>query len=359
MSNSFFAGLEAFMEENPVEATATVTIQPEENIEEVSEADAAATEQGETSAEIQEETAKAEMVFAKFSELDRMIAHVEKYGVDRSFLSLCNHNNMLSNTIGMNLPSCESFDSVGSSTSAVSIAALEGLKETASKVWEFIKRMCLRMKDWIVRIVKMYDFRFNSVEKRAKALQKLCGTNTQKRNLTDEDKNKLKDVEIYDAKDLSQKIQDSFVKEEDAIEKCSNIEALGDIEKAKYEAPEKVSVFSKLSMTTADIEKYAAGALENIKHGRDLMKKDLPKLREEVAKLHNDAAAEKIDKDDAKFQCAQKSRLIGVANKSIGVALKVANDLVASGSTLLTKLYKKPGAKDTTAAPAAADQKKK
>ena len=29
MSNSFFAGLEAFMDENPVEATATVTVQPE------------------------------------------------------------------------------------------------------------------------------------------------------------------------------------------------------------------------------------------------------------------------------------------------------------------------------------------
>ena len=185
MSNSFFAGLEAFMDDNPVEATATVTIQPEHNLEEVSEAEAAATEQGETNAEIQEETAQAEMVFAKFSELDRMIAHVEKFGVDRTFLSLCNHNNMLSNTIGMNLPACESFDSVGSSTSAVSIAALEGLKEVASKVWEFIKRMCLRMKDWIVRIVKMYDLRFNSVEKRAKALQKLCGINTQKRDLSE------------------------------------------------------------------------------------------------------------------------------------------------------------------------------
>lgn len=353
MSNSFFAGLEAFMEDNPVEATATVTIQPEENIEEVSEAEAAATEQGETSAEIQEETAQAEMVFAKFSELDRMIAHVEKFGVDRTFLSLCNHNNMLSNTIGMALPSCESFDSVGSSTSAVSIAALEGLKETASKVWEFIKRMCLRMKDWIVRIVKMYDFRFNSVEKRAKALQKLCGINTQKRDLTDEDKNKLKDVEVYDSTAIGTKSIDLLRKEATAIENCSNIEALGDVEKAKYEAPEKVSVFSKIDMTTAGIEKYASFALTLIKEGRDAMKKDLPKLREKVAKLHNDAAAEKLDKDDAKFQCAQQSRLIGVKNKIIGTSIKAANDLVASGSTLLTKLYKKPGAKDTAAAPAA------
>ena len=82
------------------------------------------------------------------------------------------------------------------------------------------------------------------------------------------------------------------------------------------------------------------------------MKKDLPKIREKVAKLHNDAAAEKLDKDDAKFQCSQQSRLIGVKNKFIGTSLKLANDLVASGSTLLTKLYKKPGAKDTAAAEA-------
>ena len=347
MSNSFFAGLEAFMEDNPVEASASVVVQPEENIEEASEADAVATEQADTSIEIQEETAKAEMVFSKFTELDRMIAHVERYGVDRTFLSICNYNNMLANTINVNLPACESFDSVGSSTSAVSIAALEGLKETASKVWEFIKRMCLRMKDWIVRIVKMYDFRFNSVEKRAKALKKLCKTNTEPRNLSEEDKNKLKDVEVYSYTDISDKFLDSLTEEEKAIVNCSNIEDLNNIEKAKYEAPDKVAVSTKLNMTTADIEHYAGYALIFIKKGRDTMKKDLPKIREKVAKLHNDAAAEKLDKDDAKFQCAQQSRLIGVKNKIIGTSIKVANDLVASGSTLLTKLYKKPGAEGT------------
>ena len=352
MSDSFFAGLEAFMEDNSVEASASVSIKPEENIEEVSEADAAATEQADTSIEIQEETDKAEMVFAKFTELDRMIAHVERYGVDRSFLSICNHNNMLANTIGISLPACESFDVVGNSSSSTSIAALEGLKEVASKVWEFIKRMCLRMKDWIVRIVKLYDFRLNSVEKRAKALQKLCGTNTQKRDLSEEDKNKLKDVEVYERIDMSLNLLHSLMKEEADIETCSNIEDLNNVEKAKFEAPKKVAVFSKLDMTTAKIEKYAASALHAIKIGRDAMKNGLPKLREEVAKLHNDAAAEKMDKDAAKFQCAQKSRLIGVKNKLIGNSIKLANDLVASGSTLLTKLYKKPGEKDTATAEA-------
>ena len=54
MSNSFFAGLEAFMEDNPVEASASVIVQPEEHIEEVTEADAVATEQGELNTEMQE-----------------------------------------------------------------------------------------------------------------------------------------------------------------------------------------------------------------------------------------------------------------------------------------------------------------
>ena len=87
MSNSFFAGLEAFMEDNPVEASASVSIKPEENIEEVSEADAAATEQGELNTEIQEIDDKAEMYLREFDRIDQMIAHVEKYGVDADWLT--------------------------------------------------------------------------------------------------------------------------------------------------------------------------------------------------------------------------------------------------------------------------------
>ena len=56
------------------------------------------------------------------------------------------------------------------------------------------------------------------------------------------------------------------------------------------------------------------------------MKKELPKLHEEVAKLHNDAAAGKMDKDDAKFQCAKLNRLISIDNKFIGISIKVSND---------------------------------
>ena len=354
MSNSFFAGLEAFMDENPVEATATVTIQPEENIEEVSEADAAATEQGETSAEIQEETAKAEMVFAKYAELDRMIAHVEKYGVDRTFLSLCNHNNMLSNTIGMNLPACESFDSVGSSTSAVSIAALEGLKETASKVWEFIKRMCLRMKDWIVRIVKMYDFRFNSVEKRAKALQKLCGTNTEKRDLTDEDKDKLKDIEVYNFSSLDWEFSKIFNGIKRALGDVKTMDELNGIDTDSFELgfkmPEKVSlndILPKLDYVDDFADQYSQTALEIVDSAKKMLNETLPSLRKDVEKLKSDANSKKIDEETAKLQFAKNKLLIKAANESIGEYLKLGNAAVASGSIIQSKLFQKPGAKGT------------
>ena len=86
MSNSFFAGLEAFMEDEPINASTTVSIQPEENLEEVSEAEAAATEQGELNTEMQEISDKAEMYLREFDRCDQMIAHVKKFGVDLTFL---------------------------------------------------------------------------------------------------------------------------------------------------------------------------------------------------------------------------------------------------------------------------------
>ena len=242
MSNSFFAGLEAFMEDNPVEATATVTIQPEENIEEVTEADAVATEQGELNTEMQEIDDKAEMYLREFDRIDQMIAHVEKYGVDRSFLSICNHDNMLSNIINVNLPACESFDVVGSSSSAVSIAALEGLKEVATKIYDFIVSMCLRMKDWIVRFAKMYDLRINSLKKRANALESLAKTNTQRRAISTEDEEKLKDVKVFKLSELDSSIVKTC---SEAMEKINNAKLDDELEKLtldEFKMPDKVSL---------------------------------------------------------------------------------------------------------------------
>ena len=347
MSNSFFAGLEAFMEDNPVEASASVIVQPEEHIEEVTEADAAATEQGELNTEMQEISDKTEMVFAKFDELGRMIAHVEKYGVDRSFLSLCNHNNMLANTIGMPLPSCESFDVVGSSSSAVSIAALEGLKETAKKIYDFIVNMCLRMKDWIVRFVKMYDLRLSSLEKRAKALQSLAKTNKQKRELSAEDKEKLKDVEVFKLDDLENVNSKAFT---DAMAKISAAKSVDEANKItidEFKMPKKVSLSALSESNTVIVEDYAETALAMVDGAKDLLTKQLPQLRKAVEKLKSDAGSKTIEADVAKLELAKNKTAIRLANASIGRFLKVGNAAVASGSVIQSKLFQKPGAEGT------------
>jgi len=342
MSNSFFAGLEAFMEDNPVEATATVTIQPEENLEEVSEADAAATEQGELNTEIQEIDDKAEMYLSEFNRIDQMIAHVEKYGVDRSFLSICNHNNMLSNIINVNLPACESFDVVGSSSSAVSIAALEGLKEVATKIYDFIVSMCLRMKDWIVRFVKMYDLRINSLEKRAKALQSLAKTNNQMRELSAEDKEKLKDIEVFDFEDLGDAYEKAFDADRMKISAAKSVDEVNKITIDEFEMPKKVSLFVLLGSSIVSVAFYVSTALDMVTGARHILNSYIPFLRKDVEKLKSDANSKKIDEETAKLQLAKNKAAIRLANARIGKYLKLGNAAVASGSIVQSKLFQKP-----------------
>ena len=342
MSNSFFAGLEAFMEDNPVEASASVSIQPEENIEEVSEADAVATEQGKLNTEIQEIDDKAEMYLREFDRIDQMIAHVEKYGVDRSFLSICNHNNMLSNIINVNLPACESFDVVGSSSSAISIAALEGLKEVATKIYDFIVSMCLRMKDWIVRFAKMYDLRINSLKKRANALESLAKTNTQRRGITTEDEEKLKDVEVFKLDDLENVNSKSFNAAMTEISAAKSADELNKITIDEFKMPEKVSVSALSETEINSVVDYADTALSMADGAKDLLTKQIPSIRKTVEKLKSDANSKKIEADDAKLRLAKCKVAIRFANALIGRFLKVGNAAVASGSVIQSKFFQKP-----------------
>ena len=103
MSTSFFGGLESFMEENPVEATATVTIQPEDQVEIQQDiADAK-----EDAADAENRIEKSEQLICQLS---AMYEHVKKYGVDRTFLSMFNNNGELASIIKREIPSCEAFD---------------------------------------------------------------------------------------------------------------------------------------------------------------------------------------------------------------------------------------------------------
>ena len=105
MSNSFFAGLEAFMEDNPVEA-ATVSIQPEKAEEEIENQQDLA----DASQELDEADRAVEKTEEMLSRIGAMYDYVQKNGVDRTFLAMFNSDGELSKLIKREIPSCEAFN---------------------------------------------------------------------------------------------------------------------------------------------------------------------------------------------------------------------------------------------------------
>lgn len=148
----------ASLMEGDVEITNNVTIPEEAEIEhavEETEAVDEATEGAEVGAEIEQTAEAAEMISRQFDELLAMRDHVAKFGVDRSFLSLCNRGDILGRALGVALPACESFDAVGSPTSAVSVACMEAFSDKVRGIWErvkeFVKNLCKKVRDLFAR----------------------------------------------------------------------------------------------------------------------------------------------------------------------------------------------------------------
>ena len=136
-------------------------------------------------AEVQEDADAAEEMFARFDELDRMQAYVAKYGVDRAFLALNTYEGSLAAAL-VTLPSCESFDVTGNVSSPESIACMEGFKEAAKAVWEFIKRMAAKIKTFVVRI-------YEAVRARLTNLNKTIGHYREVLGAREDDAEKIKD----------------------------------------------------------------------------------------------------------------------------------------------------------------------
>jgi hypothetical protein len=188
-------GLEAFLEgdvniENNVEVPVAEDVL--EQAEDTEEAVATAVEGEEIVAEAEETATQAEMIAVQFSELDAMRDHVAKFGVDRTFLSLCNRDGKLADAFGITMPSCESFDAVGSPTSALSIACMEALdvkamwesvKAFVKKIWEKIKAMFGRFVEWFKQL-------FAGMQKRIKLAV------AARKNVVARDEKDLKDVAI-------------------------------------------------------------------------------------------------------------------------------------------------------------------
>ena len=111
------------MEDNPVEATATVTVQPENAEEEIDNQQDLADAGRELDAVDQAVEKTEEML----SRIGAMYEHVQKNGVDRTFLAMFNSDGELSKLIKRQIPSCEAFNAENSAD--ISKICCEGFDE--------------------------------------------------------------------------------------------------------------------------------------------------------------------------------------------------------------------------------------
>ena len=312
--NSFIPGLESFMEETEVEVN--VTVSPEEQADavvdqqtEVAEAEEAATETAEAEAGMDKAAAGAEMVFNKALEIDRMIAHVQKYGVDRSFLSLCNHDGILNRAFNLQLPSCESFDVVGNPNSIVSQEALEGLKNAAKSAGEWIKKMWDKFINWFAKLIGTFSKTAENVKDKVDALQKAYDAKVKEGcvlNVTDDS------VKIIDiAKITGLKADDSLEQIRTAL---SSEQALsnGDSStfgKLKEDCEKRVKSFN-------DVYKSYKETLALAKKNRDAS----VKFDKEAAKAEFDKT--KAEADKCRNQAVVLKEIMQTEVKAMGVIIK-------------------------------------
>lgn len=219
--NSLFPGYEAFDDDINVNIDTTGASEDEVAAAEETAAVSAETDastEGELQTEEAETTAATTAFAHQFCELCAMQEHVATYGVDRTFLALCNRDNILGRALNINLPAMESFDTVGSPYSPVSIACVEALsdglwhkfKEWCLKIWEKIKNFFIKIADWFREAFGNYDLRYNKYKKWADKVDW---------NSENSLKKKWKDKKIYclkndDATDFIKRFNDSkFIKD--------------------------------------------------------------------------------------------------------------------------------------------------
>ena len=197
--------------------------EPEEIAAEAEETAAEAVEVETTDTEIQEDADAAEEMFARFDEVDRMEAYVAKYGVDRAFLALNNYEGSLAAAL-VTLPSCESFDVTGNVSSPESIACMEGFKEAAKAVWEFIKRMAAKIKEFVLRIVEMIRQRFTSLDKNIGRMREAMKSRTDAPELLKDVKTTVytkQQLEAIGAKNIKAVLEEAK-KAADDLAKCAS-----------------------------------------------------------------------------------------------------------------------------------------
>jgi hypothetical protein len=161
---SLIPGMEAFMEDTSVEVDVEVG-DGAEVVEEQTEAVEEEATVAEETTEAESDTEQAEMIFQQYDRIANYLDHAKKYGVDRTFLSLLNSDGSLSQAIGYSLPACESFDVTGSPMSAESQAVIAGLENVFQSIWNFIKKIARKIRDFFSNVWNAIISRFGDIDK--------------------------------------------------------------------------------------------------------------------------------------------------------------------------------------------------
>ena len=270
----FIPGMASIMEDTNVEVNVEVTdsdsaeevvedVQTEEAVEEATEAEADS-----------EETEEAvEMTLRRFGEIENAIKHVQRYGVDRSFVALMDHNYGLSRVINVNFPSVESMDATGDPYSTLSQRTIAGLENVLHSVWAWIKQLCQKIVGafkkagtWIMDLIRGFERKIQRLEK---AISDKGPDADKKDDLTASDKVCVLDVNKID------KPAENIVK----LSETTATNIIGQLQSVTKNLPTDID--------SADVDKGFGASEKNLRDDETRGNK----IKEEIAKIKDQWAS--------------------------------------------------------------------
>ena len=350
MNTKLFAGLEDFMEDVSVDVEVNAgEVAAEDAIAETAETVEAATEVEESAADAEATEVQAEMTFRRFEELKSMLDHAKRYGVDRTFLALANRDGILSKGLGITLPACESFGTVGSPYSAESQAVIAGLesawetvKDFIKKLWARIVAMCKRAWEWIRNFFGKVSDQYKRLQQKIKGSKVLDDKLLNGRT--------LEVFEINDAKKVVDAIADATVAFETDVKKVEDAKD-NKVEAEPKAAPDAKTV-SAVEERIADLDtKFATKEVSATQAQRDLSEKMalIGKLigsgiEKKIEKLEKTAAAEEkkvaAAKDEASKEAAQLALKVTKATlKASQLSAQCASKLIRDCAKIVATCY--------------------
>jgi hypothetical protein len=348
MNTKLFAGLEDFMEDVSVDVEVNAgEVATEDAIAETAETVEAATEVEESAADAEATEVQAEMTFRRFEELKSMLNHAKKYGVDRTFLALANRNGILSNGLGISLPACEAFGTVGSPYSAESQAVIAGLesawetvKDFIKKLWARIVAMCKRAWEWIRNF-------FGKVSDQYKRLQqKIRGS-----KVLDDKLLNGRTLEVFEINDVK-KVVDAIVDANTAFNADEKKIEEAKATPAEVETAPDAKTVSAVEERIADLDtNFATKEVSATQAQKDLAEKMalIGKLinggiEKKIQKLEKTAAAEEkkvaAAKDEASKEAAQLALKVTKATlKASQLSAQCASKLIRDCAKIVATCY--------------------